>query len=493
MKCKKCEEVIHYTNLTSHFAGDCPCYCQYCDVTAEREVISSQHKEECCKFPLSCPNNCRLDKIPRDAMENHKMECPLEMIQCNLCKAKISRYSKEKHNNENKIEYLQLSSDEKFNDVFSELQRISDSIDKSKQEVVQLVQTDISDSKNSSRNNDHNALLNQPLIISSKLIMAVLCIVTAILVVTFLSSFNITKLQHTPVIPNTELDEQNVTCKNSFEQNDTCKNTLAQLQSKLDEQNVTRKNSLAQLQSNITVYKNELQQAKLIQDLLAQSEHKELQTELNYLWSIAMKIFKSCKYLYDYMDTGILWNEIIALCNGMSSHGDQVVPVIIKMSNYSEKMKKKEQWYSSPFFAFEGGYKVQMRVDAAVYGDSKGIYDHVFVYLFIVKGPHDDRLIVEQSAYWPIKGTFTIELLNQLNDNDHRSSEVVFTCSVMGCNFKAAECYLTKGHLTPCETSCYQITSAIYRMIHFTLELLTRIPDMTIIITSILQNMFCHH
>ena len=36
-----------------------------------------------------------------------------------------------------------------------------------------------------------------------------------------------------------------------------------------------------------------------------------------------------------------------------------------------------------------------------------------------MKGPHDDKL--EQSGHWPLRGTFTIELLNQLNDSDHYS------------------------------------------------------------------------
>ena len=50
-------------------------------------------------------------------------------------------------------------------------------------------------------------------------------------------------------------------------------------------------------------------------------------------------------------------------------------------------------------------------------GWSYGIGTHVSVYLHLMKGPHDDEL--EQSGHWPLRGTFTIELLNQLNDSDH--------------------------------------------------------------------------
>lgn len=131
----------------------------------------------------------------------------------------------------------------------------------------------------------------------------------------------------------------------------------------------------------------------------------------------------------------------------------------MKMENYTEKMKNKTQWYSSPFFTFEEGYKVQIRVDPAVYGDGEITHDHVFVYLLLLKGPHDDQLIIQQSGDWPIKGTFTVELLNQLNDSNHRSSEVAFTCNAVTCNFTAAKLYSPAGHLTSHETICYQITS----------------------------------
>jgi len=81
-KCDKCDEVIHYTVMKNHETTECPCYCQYCHITAEREVISKQHKEKCHRFPLQCPNNCGMNNILRDNMDEHKKVCPLEMIQC---------------------------------------------------------------------------------------------------------------------------------------------------------------------------------------------------------------------------------------------------------------------------------------------------------------------------------------------------------------------------------------------------------------------------
>ena len=93
----------------------------------------------------------------------------------------------------------------------------------------------------------------------------------------------------------------------------------------------------------------------------------------------------------------------------------QIAPAIFKLTKFSQWVKSKKEWYSSPFFAFNGGYQMCLNVDAAGQGDGEGT--HVSVYLELMKGPHDDEL--EQSGYWPMTGTFTIELLNQLDDNDH--------------------------------------------------------------------------
>ena len=56
--------------MKSHLDTECPCYCPYCDITAEREVISSEHKEKCYKFPLSCPNNIGVNNAPHDKANN---------------------------------------------------------------------------------------------------------------------------------------------------------------------------------------------------------------------------------------------------------------------------------------------------------------------------------------------------------------------------------------------------------------------------------------
>ena len=84
----------------------------------------------------------------------------------------------------------------------------------------------------------------------------------------------------------------------------------------------------------------------------------------------------------------------------------------------------------SPFFAFTGRYQMCLRVDAAATGCGTCENTHLSVFVHIMKGPHDD--VLEQLGHWPLKGTFTIELLNQFNSSDHYRSEVVFTAHQNG-------------------------------------------------------------
>ena len=108
---------------------------------------------------------------------------------------------------------------------------------------------------------------------------------------------------------------------------------------------------------------------------------------------------------------------------------NQTAPVALKMSNLSEKINNKEQWYSSPFFAFDGGYQMCLKVYATSYDTGKDTYANlsVTVSIHLMKGPHDDKL--QQSGHWPIRGTFTIKLLNQFSDH-HQSIKFIKN----GCN-----------------------------------------------------------
>ena len=108
--------MIQRRYLTSHVETECPCRkvnCQYCHDEVEHQFIEGQHKEECPKLPLPCPNNCEVGSVLREYMEAHRKECPLEMIQCEYysvgCKCvKLARKDQGNHDDEKMKEHLMM-------------------------------------------------------------------------------------------------------------------------------------------------------------------------------------------------------------------------------------------------------------------------------------------------------------------------------------------------------------------------------------------------
>jgi len=84
------------------------------------------------------------------------------------------------------------------------------------------------------------------------------------------------------------------------------------------------------------------------------------------------------------------------------------IPDVAKL--YREKGEKN----SGPFFAFTEGYKMCSVCPNSI---NNGENTHVSIFLHVMKGPYDDDL--QQSGYWPLRGIFTVELLNQLNNENH--------------------------------------------------------------------------
>ena len=128
VKCpNECGKMIQRQYLSSRVETECPhrkVNCQYCHDTGEHQFIEGQHKEECPKFPVPCPNKCEVGNVPREDMKAHRKECPLEMIQCEYysvgCEVRMARIDQEKHENEKMKEHL-MKTKHKLTDTYSKL------------------------------------------------------------------------------------------------------------------------------------------------------------------------------------------------------------------------------------------------------------------------------------------------------------------------------------------------------------------------------------
>ena len=123
----------------------------------------------------------------------------------------------------------------------------------------------------------------------------------------------------------------------------------------------------------------------------------------------------------DFVENNALYFRITYEANHLISY-NQYSP-IFKISNFTAVWLNSAKMWSSKFYAFEEGYHMCLRVNAAGFGDGEGT--HVSIGLHLLKGPHDDKL--EQSGHYPLRGIFTIELLNQLNDSNHHYHQMLFS------------------------------------------------------------------
>jgi len=117
VKCSnECGKMLQRRYLTSHVETECPgriIKCELCQISGRHQFIEGEHKKQCPKLPISCPNKCRFRNIAREDMEAHRKECPLEMVQCEYhnvgCEERMMRKRKKKHEQEKIEDHLLMT------------------------------------------------------------------------------------------------------------------------------------------------------------------------------------------------------------------------------------------------------------------------------------------------------------------------------------------------------------------------------------------------
>ena len=451
IKCDKCDQTLPSTAVKSHLDTECPCYCPFCDITAEREVISSEHKEKCHKFPLTCPNNIVVDNLPHE-----------------------------------KFDELQDEGISKTGGTFSSsnLTELQNNIRKETAQSLHIVNEH---SEKTDKQNDNSQLYN---IIIGRSYLTIAVLMIAILIALLLRShYSNSELQQQI----TQLQEVQQYCYRLMSLSDwsTKLRVLGELSNQVAPAVVKMSNFIKKLEnkenwrsSSFFAFKGGYQMHLRVNaagngvgegthvsvylflmkgphdDELEQSGHWpfrgtftiELLNQLNdsdhhmCMLQFHHHLCKGCTNRVTRFNPDVEMGELQFISHDTLLHHSnnsyhksdllifrisyehveasyrQVAPITVKVTKFSYWLKSRKEYYSSPFFAFEGGYQMYLVVNAGGYRVGEGT--HVSVYLHLMKGPHDDEL--EQSGHWPLRGTFTIELLNQLYDSDHHSCMVQF-------------------------------------------------------------------
>ena len=111
-----CGETLRRQYLSTHVLTDCmyrKINCQYCGLSGIHSFITGDHKEECPKVLISCPNHCETDEILREDMDEHRKVCPFEVVSCKYmklgCGSRMARKEIEEHGKEKVEDHLHLA------------------------------------------------------------------------------------------------------------------------------------------------------------------------------------------------------------------------------------------------------------------------------------------------------------------------------------------------------------------------------------------------
>ena len=82
-----CDTKLRRNELAEHLEVFCPkqpSTCQYCKQTGDHDFITGDHTKECLEYPVQCPNNCSIQHIKQSNFEQHLLDCPEQVLECNF-------------------------------------------------------------------------------------------------------------------------------------------------------------------------------------------------------------------------------------------------------------------------------------------------------------------------------------------------------------------------------------------------------------------------
>ena len=87
-----------------------PWECEYCGLKCTYEEGEKRHWLTCSKFPEPCPNSCEVGSVERCNMEQHRSECSLEPVACEMkefgCSVVVPRKELARHMRESELQHL---------------------------------------------------------------------------------------------------------------------------------------------------------------------------------------------------------------------------------------------------------------------------------------------------------------------------------------------------------------------------------------------------
>ena len=101
---------------------------------------------------------------------------------------------------------------------------------------------------------------------------------------------------------------------------------------------------------------------------------------------------------------------------------------VLFMSNFQQHKRDGDIWYTPPVYTHHQGYKICLRVNANGHNTDNGT--HVSVHVCFMRGEFDDSL------KWPFCGLISIQLLDQVDREDHKTTIYIYDdkTPIKSCN-----------------------------------------------------------
>ena len=389
-----CGVVMQRRLVEGHLKSECELRevkCEYCVTTGVFHWIVGAHQKECPKYPVECPNHCEAGHVKREEFSKHLKECPLAIVECPYaavgCESVVRKNEQMEHVMGSVGQHMEFSKNAILH-MQSELecakknsQNTSDRLD-AKEKELQSVKRELEATKSRLDDTEHD-----------------LKIIRGDLQTTKERS---TLKDQAMIGIKRELQDIKERFRISQEVQSHLKLAINEKEREMGEM---RKNTAQNIQTL-----NEMMQK--LKKRLEETE-KSLQHQLDVTTPLFESVF------------GSKWCMEL---NSLANSGNQFLPVVFKLTDFEKYKKSGGNWDSPGFYTENGGYQMYLKVFPNGFNTVGAHGTHVSVWVPLMKGDYDDHLI------WPIKGTLTVQLLNQTRDDNHSEPiEFFFDGSSSSC------------------------------------------------------------
>ena len=449
----KCGTKMQHRLLENHLKSECglrQVECQYCSSTGRHQWINGSHQEDCPKYPMECPNHCEVGHVRREEMSVHLEECPLAIVKCPFavvgCDSVVRRKDITNHLEttttlhmdhmlEN-ITYLSTevhTTQELLEQMINKLQGTADNTQHSYisqldnfYHNLSVTSNEMSEVKSNLTHHDNqmNSLFDMARAEQKSSYLKVANYLSELdgvkrdiakknhhlqLEIQSVQQTTSQQIQGIKQIVN-DMEAMHETALLDIKQDltqfkDEANQKLAVVKQSLNDTFVEQKAEVDDFKKSFEDFKKDFQTYKDdIQAIKGGLKFDDTQTT-EHLSQVTQQASEVQSY-NNKIEVLVQLQEWHVQLNYRLAVSSNVLPnIFLKMTDFTRY--KKEVWYSPSFYTGDKGYKMCLSVS------SHHIPSYISICVLLMCGEYDDQL------HWPIKGILTLQLMNQLNDDNH--------------------------------------------------------------------------